>query len=327
MDMQKRHPAVSILIAVYHPNFRWLKQLLESIKKQTFQDYEVLIMDDGSGPDSFGCLSMVLQQVFGSCRNIKLKQSIKNEGSNKTFEKLVRCAAGDYIAFCDQDDIWEAEKLQQLVDAVTRNHAVLVYSDMSVIDQDGVMLYPSLRGMRKRLKFVSGRNQTARYLIENCTAACSMLVRRKIVLQTLPFYMGVYCDQWICAMAAAAGSIVFVDAPLVKYRRHGKNQTGMLGRIGNWQEYYEQRILPAYGLVEELKKRGVHYKYESAAEAFVKARMEKDILGIWKYRRLCIKYAYFDICMICMPNALSQKLLHWLHCTNNGVPGWEERNL
>lgn len=74
--------------------------------------------------------------------------------------------------------------------------------------------------------------------------------------RAMPFYEGVYCDQWICALAAAFGTVAFVDLPLVRYRRHSDNQTGTLRQIQSRQDYYDKRVLPAYGLVLEMKKEG-----------------------------------------------------------------------
>lgn len=300
--MEKNRKAVSVLIAVYEPNLKWFGQLLRSIRSQSFQDFEVLIMDDGSVHVSYEDIKKNVSRVFGSSSYVTVFRSSRNEGSNKTFEKLARLAGGEYVAFCDQDDIWEKEKLQMLVAEIRHRKAVIAYSDMSVIDQNGHMLYSSLRSLRIHMEFVSGRNLSAKYVMDNCTASCSMLVRTEAVRKAMPFFDGTYCDQWICAVAAADGAITFVDLPLVRYRRHDRNQTGTLSSIHSRQDYYDRRVLPACGLVKEMKKRGIHYKYEADIQAFAKARKKKDISGIWKYRRFNRKYAYFDILILCLPD-------------------------
>lgn len=305
----KQHNVVSILVALFEPNLVWLEQLLWSIRRQTYQNYEMLFMDDGSRQVKYAEIENTIRKVFGKRAGVVLKRSVHNQGSNKTFEKLAVLAEGEYLAFCDQDDIWEVDKLQRLVNEIRQKDAVLAYSDMSVIDEYGRMVYPGLRHMRINLKYVSGRDLTAKYIMDNCTAACSMLVRKDAVLRAVPFYEGTYCDQWICASAAADGTIAFVDLPLVRYRRHGGNQTGTLRHIDSRQNYYNRRILSACSMVLELKKRGIHYKYEAEIEAFVSARKRKDILGIWKYRKCSRKYAYFDILILCLPDRLVKRML------------------
>lgn len=307
--MSVRRPAVSILIAVYQPNFAWLKELFVSILHQSFQDYEILLMDDGSGQDVYNKVRQLAEEAFGRPCSVTLLQSKDNEGSDRTFEKLAGRAAGEYIAFCDQDDIWEPEKLELLVKALRHKDVPLAYSDMSVIDADGRTIYKSLRGMRKCLHFVSGKGMTVRYIMDNCTAACSMLVRRELVQKAMPFYQGVFCDQWIAAYAAAYGKIVFVDMPLVKYRRHNNNQSGTFRGISTKEDYRKKRILPAYGMVQELKRRRVHYPREKEMQAFVLARKRKDAVKIFQYRKYNRKYAYFDLLMLCIPDALAETIL------------------
>lgn len=306
--MDKHYKTVSVLIAVFEPNLVWFGQLLRSIQRQSFQDYEVLIMDDGSVQVEYADIVKTVDQVFGKQKRVSVMRSDRNEGSDKTFEKLVLLAHGEFVAFCDQDDIWETQKLWRLVAKIRRSGAVLAYSDMSVMNQNGRLVYPSLRSLRVCLNYVSGSHLTAMYVMENCTASCSMLVRREYVQRAMPFYEGVYCDQWICALAAAFGTVAFVDLPLVRYRRHSDNQTGTLRQIQSRQDYYDKRVLPAYGLVLEMKKRGIHYKYETDIQAFVRARKNMDIPRIWKYRKYNKKYAYFDIFMFCMPKSL----VRWL---------------
>lgn len=304
---------ISILLAVYNPNMEWLEELLVSINLQTFTDYEVIIMDDGSSLAAFGEIQKIAARSIDRPKKVSLHRSSRNEGSDKTFEKLTLMAEGDYIAFCDQDDIWEKEKLARLAEAVKKENAVMAYSDMSVIDENGALLYPSQRKMRKWLRFVRGDNVTAGYLTDNCTPGCSMLARADLVKKAVPFSRHAYCDQWVAACVSAYGTVAFVDMPLVRYRRHGGNQTGSLKNIKTRQDYYNMRVLPMCRLVEEMGSRGIHFPQEEEIAAFAKARMDKDIRGIWKYRKFNQKYAYFDLLMIGMPDALVEALLRALH--------------
>ena len=58
-------------------------------------------------------------------------------GSNRTFERLTEEAEGEYFAYCDQDDVWLPEKLAVLQEALEREKALLVCSDMYIIDGGG----------------------------------------------------------------------------------------------------------------------------------------------------------------------------------------------
>lgn len=303
---------ISVLLAVYNPKLSWLKQLLASIDHQTFAAYEVLILDDGSEAEVFEQVQKIVSDSFHRQKRVSLHRSSQNEGSNAAFEKLALMAEGDYLAFCDQDDIWEKEKLAALAQAVRKENAVMAYSDMSVIDENNRQIYASMRRMRKCLRYVHGSSRTVRYLADNCTAGCSMMARADLVKKAVPFSRNTYCDQWVAAFVSAFGNVAFVDRPLVRYRRHSKNQTGFFGQIRSKQDYYEKRVLPMCRLVEEIRTRGVPFRQEKEAAAFAQARRDRDIRGIWKYRRCSKKYAYFDLLMICLPDQLAEVFLRML---------------
>ena len=100
-------------------------------------------------------------RVFGDRKHVFIRHKEKNTGSDQTFEQLAKDARGSYLAFCDQDDIWEPQKLERLVRAAERSRAVLVYSDMSVIRPGGELQYHSLRQLRPGLVFVQGKGRPA----------------------------------------------------------------------------------------------------------------------------------------------------------------------
>lgn len=303
---------ISVLVAVYQPNAAWLEQQLVSVSRQTFPVYEVIIMDDSADADVFRTLQKIAARSLFDMPRVSVCQSSRREGSNRTFEKLVRMANGNYLAFCDQDDIWEPQKLEMLVKAIQKEGAVMAYSDMSVIDEHGVPVFQSLRKMRRGLSYVNGSNTAAKYVAENCTAGCSMLVRADLAKQAVPFCSCTYCDQWIALYAAACGRVAFVRQPLVRYRRHGGNQTGRLRGVCSKQDYYKKRVVPMYGLICEIKRRGIHFEQEKQVAAFTKARLCRKMTGIFRYRKCSRKYAYFDLLLLFLPDALADRLFHML---------------
>lgn len=303
---------ISVLIAVYQPRIEWLRQLFSSVEQQTFTAYEIIIMDDGSDSETFEKIQKIVSSSFRGLERVSLYHSSRNEGSNQIFEKLVLMAKGDYVAFCDQDDVWEKEKLAALAEAVREEHAVMAYSDMSVIDENNRQIYASMRKMRKWLEYAHGNDMTVKYLADNCTAGCSMLVRTDLARNAVPFCRYTYCDQWVAAYVSAFGKVAFVDMPLVRYRRHGGNQTGVFSQIRNKQDYYDKRVLPMCRLLEEIRGRGIHFRQEAEAAAFAQARRHKDVCGIWKYRKCSKKYACFDLLMICLPDKLAEAILYML---------------
>lgn len=299
---------VSVLVAVYNPNMIWLEELLQSILEQSFQDFEVCVLDDCSTEVDFEKISGLCRSIFKKQKNLFIGRNERNVGSNKTFEKLVKGARGKYLAFCDQDDIWEPQKLECLIHALEDEHAVMAYCDMSVIDRYGVTQYRSLQKMRPGLVFAQGKDQTAYYIMDNCTAACSMLVHTQAVYHAVPFPEHICCDQWMAACVSAQGRIAFVNKPLVRYRRHGTNQTMSLGHLEGKEDYFYKRVQKAYHLVKELQRRHIHYRYEEDVYRFAEARIHRNLYKIWAYRRFSRKTVFLDLLVLGMPNSFVKQI-------------------
>lgn len=291
--MESDKPLISIVMAVYHPRMDWLIEQLDSLNAQTYENLELIICDDG--PDA-----PVDEAVFAE--HIKafpwqLVRNDKNMGSNKTFERLTGMANGEYIAYCDQDDVWMPEKIEWLFQKI--QGCTLAYSDMVVIDCQGCVVARTLKRIRPRLQYVSGDSLENYYLFTNCTAGCSMMIRREIAQLAIPFPMSTVCDQWICAVAAHYGRIAFLSESLVKYRQHLKNQTGILTGIVTKSDYWSCRILPMIERIQLFDKR---IGLSKDVLRFAQARKDQEVATIWKYRRICPKDAIFEIAIKWIPD-------------------------
>lgn len=112
-------PFVSIVIPVYNAS-RHILQCLESVKSQSFTDYEVILVDDGSKDDS----AQIITQFIGShgLSNYHLIQK-ENGGVSSARNTGIRAARGQWIAFVDSDDWLEPDYLKLMVDAIRENGA------------------------------------------------------------------------------------------------------------------------------------------------------------------------------------------------------------
>lgn len=314
-------PLVSILLAVYKPNYEWLKEQLISLNNQTYDNIELIIYDDC--PEE-----SVDEEFIGEYIkkfNYKIIRGKINRGSNKAFEELTKIAEGTYFAYCDQDDIWESDKIKILVDTIKKDNSVLVYSDMSVINEDGVNKYDSLIQAKPRLKYIYGKDLSAQFFFKNCVSGCCMLIRKEIAKSAVPFSNYMIHDQWICLVATMNGNISFVEKPLVRYRIHGSNQTGSLRGVFTKKDYYSMRVETLQNklndmnnILERNKEKRLDFNNVNSTESineikeFCKARINKNLLGIFKYRRLCMKEAYFEILIKYMPEFVVKYLLRKL---------------
>lgn len=303
-------PLVSILLAVYNPNYNWLKEQLISLNNQTYGNLELIIYDDcPEKPVSEEFISKYIVNF-----NYKIIRGKINKGSNKAFEELTKIGEGTYFAYSDQDDIWECDKIKILVDTIEKDSTVLVYSDMSVIDENGTRKYNTLIEAKPRLKYIYGNDLTAQFFFKNCISGCCMLVKNEIAKSAVPFSNYMIHDQWICLVASLNGNISFVDKPLVKYRIHGNNQTGSLRGVYTKEDYYSMRVdtlkdkMNDLNEVLERKKQGksnrsnvINASEINQIKEFCNARINRNLIEIFKYRYLCKNEAYFEILIKYMP--------------------------
>ena len=232
---------VSVIIATYNPNIIWFEKQLNSINNQTYSNTEVILLDDCSKYEKY----FDIKETTGIIRRFPLKiyRNDKNLGSNKTFEKLVNLALGDYIAFCDQDDIWNNEKIEVLVNEIENSpNTLLVYSDMKIIDDSDNVISNSMSTYRKRHIFLEGEDLFKQLIYRNFVVGCTILVKKDIVLKSLPFVDSMVHDHYIALFASCFGNIKFVNKALISYRQHCNNQTGVFMNVSNKKDYEIVRI-------------------------------------------------------------------------------------
>jgi glycosyltransferase involved in cell wall biosynthesis len=129
-------PRVDVVIPVYN-SAATVAESVESALGQTFTDFEIIAVDDGSTDTSAEVLSR-----YGARIRV-LAQS--NRGLSAARNAGVRLGTAEYVAFLDADDIWESEMLERTVAALDRwPHSVLAYTDVTVVDSSGRPLNAAL---------------------------------------------------------------------------------------------------------------------------------------------------------------------------------------
>ncbi|OPJ59540.1 putative glycosyltransferase EpsH [Clostridium chromiireducens] len=286
-------PLVSILLAVYKPNNNWLIEQLISLNEQTYENIELLVYDDC--PD-FQINEEIIKKYITKF-SYKLIRGIENKGSNKAFEELTKIAKGDFFAYCDQDDIWEYNKISSMLEKLQEKEVTLVCSDLSIIDESGNKTADSITDIRKRIVYKSGYNLAKDLLMTNFVTGCAMMVRKEIAQKAIPFEDTLIHDQWIAIIAAINGKIEFINKPLVKYRQHSFNQTGILKDVYDKKTYCQKRI-------EEFI-----YRYESLKKRFTNNEIEKiiDDTLIWLEAR---KSYFFKPSLDCLKIMIKYRKFH-----------------
>lgn len=236
---------VDIVLATYKPNKTFFKKLLKSLNNQTYAKLNLIVRDDSDDYDEYMKIEELLNKNIKAF-SYRIEKNDKNIGSNKTFEELTKDTSADYIAYCDQDDIWEEEKISKLVDNLEKRNAVLSYSDLAIIDENDQIVANSFRDIHKRLIHLEGDSLFDFFLRRNSVTGCTMLLKSEIAKEAIPFCTGYYVhDHWLALFASSVGRISYVPEPLIKYRIHGGNQIGasMLSGIESREDYYRIKLL------------------------------------------------------------------------------------
>ncbi len=125
------NPRVSIGIPSYNHG-KYISETIDSILNQTFQDFEIIITDDGSSDNTIEVL-----KSFSDPR-IKLYVFDKNRGACKALNNCINKSRGEYFAYVSSDDIWEHNKLEKQVKFLDENSKIpLVFTKVKIIDENG----------------------------------------------------------------------------------------------------------------------------------------------------------------------------------------------
>jgi glycosyltransferase involved in cell wall biosynthesis len=151
-------------------------------------------------------------------------------GPAKNFEKAIRLCRGEIIALCDQDDIWNPQKLSRLLYIFEQNpNAIYAFSDAEMVDEEAAPLAQKLWdavGLRKSVGRFSGTGQLEILLRHNLIPGAALAFRASYRDILLPFPADWMHDYWIVLLGSTLSYGVPVNEPLFKYRRHAMQVCG-----------------------------------------------------------------------------------------------------
>ena len=212
----KKCPLISIVMATYNGDRFIFKQLF-SLMKLTYSNYEIIISDDGSTDKTLEII-----KYFQQFMPIKLICNRGAHGLNENFTNAIKYASGEFIALCDQDDVWFHNKLEKLLERI--DDFDIVFGNVTVIDENDSLHPASIMHdvyESDKTKFYHFTD----YIGENLMLGCTSLIRREFIIKCFPIPSGVlYHDWWFVLKAIKDGKgICYIDTPVIKYRQHKKN--------------------------------------------------------------------------------------------------------
>jgi glycosyltransferase involved in cell wall biosynthesis len=210
------NPLISIVLCTYNGAV-YLQKQLESLLEQSYQNFEIIICDDASTDNTPQLLAS-----YASNEHIRIYYNKVNIGLTNNIEQALSYCKGDYLAFCDQDDFWEKDKLTILYDAIQDD--MLIYSDSELVDENGEKMNIRLSQLRN----MHTGNNILGFVFSNCVWGHTILIRSSLLEYVLPIPAGIPHDSWMGFVAACVNRIKYYDLPLNFYRQHQNSVTSTL---------------------------------------------------------------------------------------------------
>ena len=225
---------VAILLSTYNGE-RFVHELLESLAGQTYQEFDLIIRDDGSDDRTLEIVDDFIDQNRINIINIDNDggHEIPELSLSASFFKILNHANNipqySYFLFCDQDDVWHKNKVEKMVGAIKNeeirrpNFPILVHSDLRLVDSNGDYMFSSFW---KWQHIDPLRNSTSRLLIQNTVTGCATIINRSLS-EKLKMSPNLYYHDYRSALVASLiGVVVPLHEQLIDYRQHGKNVCG-----------------------------------------------------------------------------------------------------
>lgn len=218
------HPLVSVILTAYNAE-RFLRPAIDSVLQQTYQDFELILVNDGSTDDT-----QTVMDAYDDPRIIRIHNAV-NEHISASTNKGLSAARGKYIAILDADDLWLSEKMEKQV-AYMEEHPEIgaCFTWLKMIDESGrewteeeepqIGLYKQEN--RPRYAWLK------RLLLEgNCLGHDTVLYRKTVLDQCGPYdpSLSMLLDYEIYLRLLQHADIHIIKEPLLLYRRLSQGES------------------------------------------------------------------------------------------------------
>lgn len=217
---------------------KYIEEQMDSLLRQKDVDVRILVRDDGSKDRTLEILEGYAQRN----PNVRYFKGSKNLGPAKSFLELMThypeypdCY---FYAFCDQDDVWDDDKIICAVNMLKKEEQklpLLYYSNLRIVDQDLNFCRNSHTGAH-----VSPNRFTA--LMQNHATGCTVVYNRtamELVVNHMPEDVTMH-DSWTYRVCSVFGKTIYDPEPHISYRQHGGNVVGTYQKRLSYKVYVKQ---------------------------------------------------------------------------------------
>jgi glycosyltransferase involved in cell wall biosynthesis len=221
---------IAILLATYNGE-AFLREQIASIEAQTASGWTVYFHDDGS---TDGTMEIIREYTAADPDRFQYIDGPATGGAKNNFFYLLGQVDAPYYFFCDQDDIWERNKVEvthrRMLKAVTGNRQIpcLVFTELRVVGTDKHVIADRMSSYQALDCTNLGIN---RMLIQNVVTGCTMEINhalRDMMLKAGNLDDIIMHDWWAALIASWCGRMEFIPEPTINYRQHTGNSVGAL---------------------------------------------------------------------------------------------------
>ena len=296
--------AISIIIPVYNVA-EWLDECMESVVNQTFTDFEVLLIDDGSTDGS----GLKCDEWAGRDKRIEVIHK-ENEGPSLARNCGIQKAVGKYLSFFDADDWVEHTFLEKMYAEAEKNNADLAECDVwRYNNRNHTKTYYSCYGSLNR------DYSREEHMIYGYGAIWNLLIRREFWVENGFCFWDCHSESTpvYAAMIAKANKIVNIKEALYYYRRFRDGSRTMLHRTD--KEKSAVGIKAFEYLIENFRRLEIEKNYGEYLERIIKYRMA-NMMSAFFYRMSAEEYQllsekYYEFIVKNFPKEKEIKYLTW----------------
>lgn len=221
---------IDILLATYNGE-KFIREQIESLQRQTFTDWRLLVSDDGSIDKT---MEIVAEMATEDPRIKDVSSEEKRYSSTGNFIYLLTRSTADYAMFCDQDDVWlptkvehTLNKMKQVEQQESTERPVAIYANSTVVNERLEVTEPSFM---RTLSFKPETYTKCKALVSNICQGSTMMLNRALVSRinelSIPDAYPQH-DYWAAAIALYEGSLVYLNEQMLLYRQHSGNDVGV----------------------------------------------------------------------------------------------------
>jgi glycosyltransferase involved in cell wall biosynthesis len=263
---------------------KYLEEQLESILSQTMQPDDVSIYDDRSTDASVSLIRGFIDKH--RLLNWRIHVNSYNKGWRLNFYDALLNCQGDYICFCDQDDVWYPDKISTMIGIMANNPNILVLNGLQHIVNSRNEIIDDFGPMKAGGKFDRSINKSefCDNIINFQNRIGASMVIQKIIKKQLSFFErnNLFAhDLWAVNVSALMGGCYWFNFPVIRYRIHNKNSSISLNQKKRNKE-------------ERIKHIENKYKYCIYLDEGVK-KIDKSLLIKGEYNMLRRSIKLFEI--------------------------------